>query len=296
MSKLLINEHPLQLLPTLASTIGLEKAVALQQLHYRQKWLQDEKIESHRIDGKYWVMATYAEWKEKDFPFWNEAKIGRVLRSIENLPFIESQKHNKANWNHGKSYHLNYAEFYRWESELCTFDNQNIDDLEDSNIDDLHIKENLRETGDISEKQNIPAHEILGKEKCQYDNTRMTKEEVILAASGANKPEPFASYPSDVIPYLRIYAEEFREPHQDETKKGIATDWVKTVRVWISRQYTVENLRKAAKHAKAQEMTVSRPGSLTWAFDEIEIGEPESQPREKIQIVLPSGETTKAIT
>ena len=37
MSKLLINEHPLQVLPSLATKIGLNEAIVLQQIHYWKK-------------------------------------------------------------------------------------------------------------------------------------------------------------------------------------------------------------------------------------------------------------------
>ena len=40
MSKLLINEQPLQVLPSLAEAIGLNQAIALQQVHY---WLENAR-------------------------------------------------------------------------------------------------------------------------------------------------------------------------------------------------------------------------------------------------------------
>ena len=41
MSNLLINESPLQVLPTLATYIGLNEAIFLQQVHY---WLRIDKV------------------------------------------------------------------------------------------------------------------------------------------------------------------------------------------------------------------------------------------------------------
>lgn len=40
MSKLLIEEPPLQVLPSLAVTIGLNEAIIIQQIHY---WLRDSR-------------------------------------------------------------------------------------------------------------------------------------------------------------------------------------------------------------------------------------------------------------
>ena len=63
MSDLLINEPPLQVLPSLACAVGLNEALILQQFHY---WLQH----SNNIkDGHKWIYNSYQEW-HKQFPFW----------------------------------------------------------------------------------------------------------------------------------------------------------------------------------------------------------------------------------
>jgi hypothetical protein len=152
MSKLLINEQPLQVIPSLANEVGLEEAIAIQQLHYRQKWLEDNQVESQKIDSKYWVTASYKEWKEKDFPFWSIAKIGRVFRSIEELQFIESAQHDVGNWDRSKSYRIDRIEFERWSVSVCTLDDSDLNALDDSDLNGLHSKENLREV----EENSIP--------------------------------------------------------------------------------------------------------------------------------------------
>ena len=52
MSKLLIDENPLVLLPSLAVKIGLNQAIVIQQIHY---WLQASKT---KINNKKWVYNT----------------------------------------------------------------------------------------------------------------------------------------------------------------------------------------------------------------------------------------------
>src|SRR4051794_41087150 len=65
--KLLINEPPLQVLPTLAKLIGLNAAIALQQVHYRLSgWGELDDA------GRPWINCTVAEWQAKDFTFWSE--------------------------------------------------------------------------------------------------------------------------------------------------------------------------------------------------------------------------------
>lgn len=57
MSKLLINEHPVMIIPSLALKLGLNEAVILQQIHY---WLI---LSRHMMDGRKWVYNTYKEWQ-----------------------------------------------------------------------------------------------------------------------------------------------------------------------------------------------------------------------------------------
>ena len=53
MMNLLINESPLQVLPSLAMQVGLNAAILLQQLHFRSL------ISTNVRDGHKWVYKTY---------------------------------------------------------------------------------------------------------------------------------------------------------------------------------------------------------------------------------------------
>ncbi|MCP6757123.1 replication protein RepO, partial [Klebsiella pneumoniae] len=59
MHALLINEPPLQVLPSLAKAIGLNEALILQQIHY---WL-NPKHNQNLFKGRYWVYNTYEQWQ-----------------------------------------------------------------------------------------------------------------------------------------------------------------------------------------------------------------------------------------
>ena len=103
MSKPLTHEPPLQILPTLAVKFGLNEAIVLQQLHY---WLnQSNKI----IDNKPWVYNTYQDWL-KQFPFWSERTMQRILLNLEEKGLVESANHNPKKSDKTKWYTLNYAE------------------------------------------------------------------------------------------------------------------------------------------------------------------------------------------
>lgn len=99
---LLINEPPLQVLPTLAKRIGLNEAIITQQVHY---WLLRSK---NKKDGHVWVYKTYVEWQE-EFPFWSESTIKRAITSLEKQNvLISTSKYNKMPMDRTKWYTINY--------------------------------------------------------------------------------------------------------------------------------------------------------------------------------------------
>lgn len=100
---LLINEPPLQVLPSLAKKVGLNEAILLQQLHFRLL------ISSNVRDGHKWVFKTYEEWRE-EFPFWSVDTIKRVIRKLENEGYvISTSAYNKMKMDKTKWYRINYS-------------------------------------------------------------------------------------------------------------------------------------------------------------------------------------------
>lgn len=84
---LLLDESPLQVLPTLACAIGLEEAIILQQLNYL---LRDESVSGKIIDGERWIFNTYEDWQKKYFKFWTIDKIKKAFISLEKRFLVES--------------------------------------------------------------------------------------------------------------------------------------------------------------------------------------------------------------
>jgi DnaD/phage-associated family protein len=101
MSKFLLDEKPLIVLPSLAKAIGLNEAIILQQLHY---WLQ----ESNNIrDGYKWVYNTYEDW-QKQFPFWSKNTIIRAIKSLEKMGLVVVGNYNKMKIDNTKWYRIDY--------------------------------------------------------------------------------------------------------------------------------------------------------------------------------------------
>lgn len=102
MSKLLIDDYPIQVLPKLAEEIGLNEAIILQQIHY---WLNSSK---HNYDGKKWIYNSYPKWIEQ-FPFWSESTIKRTITSLEKQNLVHVGNYNKMGFDRTKWYSINYT-------------------------------------------------------------------------------------------------------------------------------------------------------------------------------------------
>lgn len=88
-SKLLIYEHPLQVLPSLAVKYGLNEAIILQQIHYWSLPKESGKDQGIVIDGVRWIYNTYEGW-QKNFPFFSERTIRRAITSLEEAGVLVS--------------------------------------------------------------------------------------------------------------------------------------------------------------------------------------------------------------
>lgn len=109
MSNLLIHEEPLLVLPGLASRIGLNEAIFLQQIHY---WLNRSK---HFYDERNWVYNSVAEWV-KQFPFWSENTIRRIVKNLEDEQLLVIGNYNRAKFDKTKWYSINYEKLRLLES------------------------------------------------------------------------------------------------------------------------------------------------------------------------------------
>lgn len=89
-TQLLIDEPPLQVLPSLAALVGLNEAIFLQQLHY---WLQ--KATFFDEDGIPWIYNTYEQWQGQ-FPFWSVRTLKRIVSNLRHADLIHTTaEHNK---------------------------------------------------------------------------------------------------------------------------------------------------------------------------------------------------------
>lgn len=106
MDNLLLDERPLLVMPRLATLIGLNESIVLQQVHY---WLKGKELRHQDyIDGRYWVYNTYEQW-QKQFPFWSIMTIRRTITKLENIRLLISENYNTAGFDKTKWYSIDYA-------------------------------------------------------------------------------------------------------------------------------------------------------------------------------------------
>ena len=105
MNKYLVNTPPISLFPDLATAIGLNESIILQQVHY---WTySNEQAKRNFEDGYYWTYNTYKGWK-KQFPFWTERTIQRIIYRLEKSGLLIIGNFNKVPLDQTKWYRINY--------------------------------------------------------------------------------------------------------------------------------------------------------------------------------------------
>lgn len=102
MSRLLINETPLQVLPSLAEAIGLNEAIFLQQLHFLT-------LPQRLVDGRRYYSTTVENWLTT-FKFWSKRTVERIITSLRNQDLIDTtDAFNKDPEDRTLWYAVNYA-------------------------------------------------------------------------------------------------------------------------------------------------------------------------------------------
>jgi hypothetical protein len=103
--RVLLDEYPLILFPTLASALGVNEALILQQFNY---WIQAQEND---WDGHYWTYNSYTEW-QKQFSFMSKETIGRAIRKLEKTGLlISAVGPNKKKFDRTKWYRIDYIKF-----------------------------------------------------------------------------------------------------------------------------------------------------------------------------------------
>ncbi|APH07200.1 hypothetical protein [Bacillus weihaiensis] len=106
MSKLLLDEQPLMVMPKLATKIGLNEAIVLQQIHY---WNEiNKKANNNFRDGYHWTFNSIEEGWQEQFPFWSSKTIQRTMNNLEKMKLVVTGNYNKLKIDRTKWYRIDY--------------------------------------------------------------------------------------------------------------------------------------------------------------------------------------------
>lgn len=100
---LLFKFRPLVVNPELATLIGLNEAIVLQQINY---WLNETDSGIVHNDER-WIYNSHEEWN-KQFPFWSQDTIKRAITSLKKQGVLRVEKLAKDRCNHTNYYSIDY--------------------------------------------------------------------------------------------------------------------------------------------------------------------------------------------
>ena len=159
---LLMTSRPIVINPDLAYSIGLNEAIALQQINY---WLKETTSGMER-DGVRWIYNTTEQWLEQ-FPFWSESTLKRTFTRLKTHGVLKIEQLNKSQRDMTNFYTINY------ESEL---------------LDEVKVTESKRSKCAVPSGQNDTMEEVkvtrsirskrtdVIRSKCTDDPTENTTE------------------------------------------------------------------------------------------------------------------------
>lgn len=179
-SRLLIEESPLQVLPSLAKAIGLNEAIFLQQLHYRVR------VARHEADGKLWVKRSVEEWGE-EMPFWSLPTIRRIISALKAKNLVLSRDDlNDHPFDRTTAYAIDYGALNALFVEPVINPYDQLDHMQDANLINsyIDIKEDLKEEEAESDQ---PLADHMGQSPEAPAPPPQSPEAVSLPAKKVNK-------------------------------------------------------------------------------------------------------------
>lgn len=280
-SHLLINEPPLQVLPSLATSIGLNEAIITQQLHY---WLENKAVKGE-IDehGNKWIYNTYEEWQE-NFPFWSVPTIKRAFLRLEEIGIVIAEQLNAKRRDMRKYYRIDY-------DKLCTLHRIKLIQSEESNLTPSSGS-NLSDVKDESETTaETTAESIVGAGAPAVPVTQTTPKtstpskkkgdalDGILFYAGMAQDRAvllssrIAEYPQDCQNVLAWFVEAFDLLPSAIPERPVRSSKGGDYALWINELREVANVLEGtgrdgiiAAKKQCSDLSISHPGAIMWCL------------------------------
>ncbi|EEA8679357.1 transcriptional regulator [Salmonella enterica subsp. enterica] len=195
---LLMTSRPIVINPDLAYSIGLNEAIALQQINY---WLK-ETNSGMESDGVRWIYNTTEQWLEQ-FPFWSESTLKRTFTRLKTLGVLKIEQLNKSQRDMTNFYTINYENELLDEVKVTESKRSKcaVPSGQNDTMDKVKVTRSIRSkrtdvirskcTDDPTENTTESTTEITGKDSCpvagQPDHEVVITDQAILVLSHLNK-------------------------------------------------------------------------------------------------------------
>lgn len=267
---LLINEPPLQVLPTLATEIGLNNAIVLQQVHY---WL---RVSTNNRDGHKWVYKTIDEWHE-EFPFWSKRTLERVIQSLEDLEILVAGNYNKLKMDRTKWYRIKYETLHKLQGNANRQnDGMQTDKMTESKT--TNCQEGIRQNdGNVPDKMAVPITREYTETTTENTQRKGSSRKRVYDESSVHYQLAYRLYQKILMddlsfkqPNMNTWADSIRlmMEQDDRTVEQIEylIDWSQENSFWKSNILSTKKLREKAttlirqiKAEKAKETKAKAP-------------------------------------
>ena len=233
---LLMPSRPIVINPDLAYSIGLNEAIALQQVNY---WLKETTSGLER-DGVRWIYNTNEQWLEQ-FPFWSESTLKRTFTRLKNLGVLKVEQLNKSQRDMTNYYTINY------ESEL---------------LDEVKVTKSKSSKCTLPSRQNEPMEEVkversIGSKRTALirsnctdvltenttENTTDIKNPICPVAPQPDRDVLITDQAKQVLTHLN---------HVTSSRYQVSTTSLQNIRARIGEGFTVEELSLVVDYCNAK--------------------------------------------
>ncbi|QPJ98926.1 conserved phage C-terminal domain-containing protein [Enterobacter mori] len=249
---LLMPSRPIVINPDLAYSIGLNEAIALQQVNY---WLKETTSGLER-DGVRWIYNTNEQWLEQ-FPFWSESTLKRTFTRLKNLGVLKVEQLNKSQRDMTNYYTINY------ESEL---------------LDEVKVTKSKSSKCTLPSGQNEPMEEVKVERSNGSKRTALIRSnctDVLTENTTENTTDikkpicPVAPQPDGDVLITDQAKQVLTHLNQvTRSRYQVSTTSLQNIRARIGEGYTVEELSLVVDYCNAkwsEDLTMSaylRPQTL----------------------------------
>jgi len=222
--------------PDLAYSIGLNEAIALQQVNY---WLKETNSGLER-DGVRWIYNTNEQWLEQ-FPFWSESTLKRTFTRLKTLGVLKIEQLNKSQRDMTNYYTINY------ESEL---------------LDEVKVTKSRSSKCALPSGQNEPMEQVSVKRSTGSKRTAVIRSkctdvltENTTESTTENKTPscPVTSQPDrDVLITDQAKQVLVHLNHVTNSRYQVSTTSLQNIRARIGEGFTVEELSLVVDYCNAK--------------------------------------------